>query len=948
MKYRFVKGLLWLMAAAVMLQTRAYARDVSPADSVKLPENFVCGTLDNGLSYILVHNDSPSRMVECRLMFRAGSVLEDSGSRGAAHFLEHMAFGGTKHFPDRKLVEYIESLGVQYGYGINAYTGYDRTIYMFSVPTDIPRSLDNAMLIMEDWLTGIILDEEDVAEEKGIILSELRNYEVGDNFYDLKMGCGKYSEGIPLGTNMDIMKITPEILRNFHSRWYTLSQATVVMVGDIDTDIVRKKIEKKLGKLAPSSSPDYREFPMEYAPGTSYAQVEDTLKRGTLLEVFIPHKAVMRKTMGDALESARRSMLVRAVSSRFDDAEIPASVSNSWYLADTDHFIISVEGDGRNDVLSGLSDALVELRRISDEGFCEDEMSAIMADFMKSFSQGSRFRDRRSTEICASIEDVVLFGDCDVTDPQQYAWLKSRLEETDSEDLQSMLKSWLEAAETSRLAAYVYNPDKTSPASAEAVDSVWNAASAAEYDSYVYVTEESEPEPEMTPVPSWLTEDHPFDSSMIASRTDYPQSGIEEVILQNGFRFVLRPTDDEEDRLQMHIFAPGGLSAVPEEDYPLYEGLAGYMELGGIEGLDDYEYGSILAENGLGILVAMGGYWHEVIASGPSANQKLLLNLVKRKMTAPRLNYEDFEELIAGEKENFGEESYLTKLMKTDWSRQLGMKVDSLMGNVMYGRREATVEDLDRMSLDDMASMYRKLYSNPDGMTCVICGSFDPDSLLAAAVPLFGTMESAGSPNAMGESHFSLPSQRRMLEFPQVNDSQISFDYLQFGHYEPSLKNTLKLKLVRDVIRDRLITVLRERESLVYSPYISLYSKVFDDGIYYFDINAAVSPENTAKAIEVIDTILEDLQKNKISRKELSTLQRTFIVNKRNHLEEESTTNWKNYLVDEIKLGEKLEDIEEYERVLGSISPAELREAFREYIDRDRFIILSLGEFNMD
>ena len=249
---------------------------------------------------------------------------------------------------------------------------------------------------------------------------------------------------------------------------------------------------------------------------------------------------------------------------------------------------------------------------------------------------------------------------------------------------------------------------------------------------------------------------------------------------------------------------------------------------------------------------------------------------------------------------------------------------------------------------NDMASMYRKLYSNPDGMTCVICGSFDPDSLLAAAVPLFGTMESAGSPNAMGESHFSLPSQKRMLEFPQVNDSQISFDYLQFGHYEPSLKNTLKLKLVRDVIRDRLITVLRERESLVYSPYISLYSKVFDDGIYYFDINAAVSPENTAKAIEVIDTILEDLQKNKISRKELSTLQRTFIVNKRNHLEEESTTNWKNYLVDEIKLGEKLEDIEEYERVLGSISPAELREAFREYIDRDRFIILSLGEFNMD
>ena len=421
-----------------------------------------------------------------------------------------------------------------------------------------------------------------------------------------------------------------------------------------------------------------------------------------------------------------------------------------------------------------------------------------------------------------------------------------------------------------------------------------------------------------------------------------------QILVDNGFRLVLRPTDDYEGMVQMQTFAPGGLSRVPEEDYAYYEGLAGYMELDGIEGIPDDVYHSVLAENGIGLLLGIEAYWHGMIASAPASSARLMFNLVYERMMHPSLDYEGFEEIRQEELENFGEESYLTKLMKTDWSRQLGMKVDSLMGNVMYGRREATVEDLDRMSLDDMASMYRKLYSNPDGMTCVICGSFDPDSLLAAAVPLFGTMESAGSPNAMGESHFSLPSQKRMLEFPQVNDSQISFDYLQFGHYEPSLKNTLKLKLVRDVIRDRLITVLRERESLVYSPYISLYSKVFDDGIYYFDINAAVSPENTAKAIEVIDTILEDLQKNKISRKELSTLQRTFIVNKRNHLEEESTTNWKNYLVDEIKLGEKLEDIEEYERVLGSISPAELREAFREYIDRDRFIILSLGEFNMD
>ena len=174
-----MKRLLWPVLAAAVILTRvlpAYAAE--PDEPVKAPEGLRSGVLENGLSYVIMHNSSPSKMVECRLMFKAGSVLENPGNRGAAHFLEHMAFGGTKHFPDRKLVEYIESTGVQYGFGLNAYTGYDRTVYMFSVPTDTPRSIDMALLIVKDWLTGITLNPRDVEEEKGIILAELANYDV--------------------------------------------------------------------------------------------------------------------------------------------------------------------------------------------------------------------------------------------------------------------------------------------------------------------------------------------------------------------------------------------------------------------------------------------------------------------------------------------------------------------------------------------------------------------------------------------------------------------------------------------------------------------------------------------------------------------------------------------------------------------------------------------------
>ena len=188
-----LKRLLPLLAVMLISTVSSRAQSVSWNDRIMLPLGVIEEKLDNGLTYILVENDSPDRMIEMRLVFRAGSVLETEENRGAAHFLEHMAFGGTRHFPGKKLVDYVESLGIQYGMGLNAYTGYDRTVYQLAVPSDDPEYIDNALLILKDWLVDIPLDKEKVDGEKGIIIEELRGYDVGDEFYNLKIGSGLYS-----------------------------------------------------------------------------------------------------------------------------------------------------------------------------------------------------------------------------------------------------------------------------------------------------------------------------------------------------------------------------------------------------------------------------------------------------------------------------------------------------------------------------------------------------------------------------------------------------------------------------------------------------------------------------------------------------------------------------------------------------------------------------------
>ena len=944
------RKMLAALSGLIICCIAARSQSVSSNDRILLPKGYVEGKLDNGLNYVMVRNGSPDRMIELRLIFRAGSVLETSGNRGAAHFLEHMAFGGTRHFPKHRMIEYLESLGIQYGEGINAYTGYDRTVYQIAVPSDEPEYLDNALLILKDWLVGIDLEPAKVEDEKGIIIEELRGYDVGDDFYDLKIGSGLYSLGIPLGTENDIRNITPEILRDFHDKWYTLSQATVVVVGDIDVNDAGDRIRKMFGRLKPTSSPDYREYPHVYQPGVNYADVPDTLRRSSQLEIMVPHECMSRRVVSDAVESERNRMLVSALMKRMQATGTDASLSNTWYLADKEHFVITVDGSGKEELTASLEKAVAELYRVARDGFTPQEMEAARRQELSRFIIPDY--SASSYYISEAIASDVMFGDRDITDPKQFEWAREQLASTLSEDLQKILVRWLFAADNCKLAALRYNPLTSGPFTPKEIDDIWSKARKTDLGRYEYIQTVADDDGEIVEIPDFLKDVKPFDQSLIVSRTDYPRTGVTEAVLSNGFRIILRRTEDEDEMVQMQMIAPGGLSLIPENDYPLYCGTAGYMELGGIERMDDSEYTSMLASHGMGLIVAMENWWHGIIASAPRDLTHVLFNLVQEKMLRPRLNYDEFESLRKDELESFGEESYISRLMKVDYPRQMAARTDSLMGNMAYGRRlEITREDIASLDLDKIGEFYRTLYSNPSGTTCVICGDLDVEKVLREAASVFGSIPPVIGDDGeivhatVGKSHFTLPEGGICQTWENTNQTQAAFDYILYGTYEPSLRNGLILKLMQNLVRNRLLSVLREGESIVYSPYISLFYNAVPDRIFYFDISASVDRNNTAKVYALLQQIITDLQEKKVSGKELQSIKQIFLVNKRNWLQNDATANWKTHIVNELKNGESLSDFEQYERVLSGITASDVRDAFRNLIDKDRFIVLSLGDF---
>ena len=207
------------------------------------------GTLDNGLRYYIRENHRPEKRAELRLVLDAGSVLEDDDQLGLAHFVEHMAFNGTKHFKKHELINFMESIGMQFGPGLNATTSFDETIYMMMIPTDNTGIIEKAFIILEDWAHGLSFEHEEIDKERGVVIEEWRlgrgaSARMRDKYYPVLFAGSRYAERLPIGKKEILESFEYETLKTFYRDWYRPDLMAVIAVGDFDAGCVEELIRK--------------------------------------------------------------------------------------------------------------------------------------------------------------------------------------------------------------------------------------------------------------------------------------------------------------------------------------------------------------------------------------------------------------------------------------------------------------------------------------------------------------------------------------------------------------------------------------------------------------------------------------------------------------------------------------------------------------------------------
>jgi len=565
-----------VFTAAAFAQNQPAGRETSAESVAKysLTENMpvdpevTVGALPNGLKYYVRANAKPAHKAELRLVVKAGSVLEDDDQRGLAHYVEHMEFEGTEHFPRQSILDFLSSLGLSLGADANAATSYDETQYILRVPTDIPGALDRALLVMEDWTHAATFDAAGIERERGIVLSEWRmNLGAGERTADrirrAQLEGSRYADRRPIGTPESIQSAKREQLLRFYRDWYRPDLMAVIAVGDFDRASVENLIKAHFtGLKNPAGERPRAEFDVPEHPATKYAIVTDKEATSTLVELTNLRPARNQASVGGYRDLMLDQLFSAMLTSRLDEMTqsagapfIKAAAERSLFpLPRTkDEAVLEalVAGDG---VIKGLDALLTELQRVQRFGFTASELTREKQAMMLSYEQVvTESPDRESESRADEYTRNFLEGEALPTIWQELAFHRRFVPAITLAEMNKLADDWF--PDRNRLVV-VAAPEQTGvvlPTELQLAEAT-KAASARQLKAYAETDSGGE-----------LMETKPAPGT-IAKRTPRP-SGITEWTLSNGATVVLKPTKLKEDEIVFRAFAPGGTSLASDADF---------------------------------------------------------------------------------------------------------------------------------------------------------------------------------------------------------------------------------------------------------------------------------------------------------------------------------------------------------------------------------------------
>jgi zinc protease len=809
------------------------------------------GRLANGLRYYVRANKKPARRAELRLVVKAGSVLEDADQQGLAHFVEHMEFEGTRHFPRQSIVDFLSSLGLSIGPDANAATSYDDTQYTLRVPTDMPGVLDRALLVLEDWANGASFDQSGIDHERGIVLSEWRMHlgageRTRDKIRRVQLEGSRYADRPPIGNPDIIEHAQREQLTRFYHDWYRPDLMAVIVVGDVDRDGVVNMIKDHFAPLA-SSSPERSRtsFDVPEHPGTRYTIVTDKETTATAIQISDLRPARNQGSVGGYRDLMLDQMFGSMLGARLDElsqSEKPpflrAAADRGLFPAPRtrDEAILQalVSNDG---VTRGLDALVTELQRVARFGFTATEL-ARAKDAMMAVSERvvTESPDRESESRADEYTRNFLEAEALPTIWQELAFHRRFVPTITLAEVNALAGDWF--PEVNRLvvvsapeAAGVVLPDQTQ------LETVVKTAATKQLDAYVdAATGQS------------LMEAPPPRGTIVKT-TARPEAGITEWTLSNGATVVLKPTTLKEDQILFRAEAPGGTSLASDADFIPARVADDVIAASGVGRFNAVTLDKILA----GKAVAVTPFIDELNEGmgGGSTPQDLetMFQLLYLRFTQPRAEPTAFAAMASQARALLA-----NRLASPD--AVFGQTINAAFSRDNARRQPETPATVDQWNLASSLAFYKARFADASNFTFVFVGSFTPDAIKPFVETYIASLPSTHARETWRDLGIVPPAGvvDKTVQKGIAPKSEVAI--LFSGPFDYDDAHNLALRAMTLVLQGRLLDAIRQQLGGTYSITVTPHTQKSPRPEYNIRIGWTCDPARTQA---LVDRVFEEI-----------------------------------------------------------------------------------------
>lgn len=900
---------------------------------VPLDGRVVTGKLSNGLTYYIMPNKKPENKVEMRLVVNAGSVLEKENQQGLAHFCEHMAFNGSKNFQKNQLVDYLQTAGVKFGAHLNAYTSFDETVYMLSLPTDDEKVVGQGFQILEDWAAHLLFDPAELEKERGVVLEEYRlglgaQKRMMAEYLPKLLYQSKYAERLPIGKKEVLETFQREDITSFYESWYRPDLMAVIVVGDLDVKLVEEKIKTHFSTLKNPDSPEPRVSTKVPDHGelfiTTVTDPEATY--GTVQLAFKLDGA--RDQLGTAEEFQKelsQYLYYTILNDRLNDlAKKPdAAFSNGWaYQGEL--WVRSKEALQAFGIVSAgrYADALEqitrELVRVRHFGFSQSELERAKMNLKVALERSVKESEKmESDQYAGQLVDHFLTKS-PMPGPEwklaQFDLMShSLLPDGSSEALVSILKEFnvvitFTGPESDRAKMPVH----------EEVRRLFNTT----------LNTIPEPYPELV-LPSELMLEKPIPGAITKSEANKTNSSTT-LLLENGIRIIYQPTTLKNDEVLFNAISMGGTNLLTNEEYKMVKHGLGIISNTGVGDYSETDIEKILAGKTVRVSPYIGSTSEGFSGQCSPNDLESLLQMLHLYFTKPRMDPEAYRAFVSRQRSFYDNyEANPSGSFRLAWSKWMH-------NNHPRAFSIPAEEDWAAMDYNKIHQVFTERFSNAADFTFVFVGNIEPESFQSLVATYLGSLQTKVEREQVKDIGYRVRKGTDKLEVKKGSEPKSQVQIVFHGETPYTKADDLNLDIAAEILTIKLIEVLREDMGGVYGTSAGNNFTRLPISSYYFIISFPCGPENVDALIKAALGELKKLANEGPSARDLDKVKQTMIKTLKTDFQ--SNRFWLSRLIESAYYGDLPNTQDAMVDQVNQVTPEQIKAIVKKYLQGDYLI----------